>query len=401
MVLCLPITTDLVFDMTIPSDVIDESFFELLTKAQLEALTEREIIIFNLRYGIGPCDRRHTLQEIGNLIGVSRERIRQILVKCERKLKRRAYTQEKRGIIDNATVLLLQYTRRIVKPADPEVINRLIHLIRSEESAFYQKEHLIELIVHFLYSDDEGKNIISAVGQRLQIHEPVISENTRRLFSRILWPKAIETITDAYMQSLRRTRETRQISPKELETPSNIRFGEYFSQKTSRIVQYESVSEQIFLRQLELHPDVLFYQEQPFSIEYEGLNKGVYQYHPDIFIVLQDRRGFVVEIKPSFDMPLFRNVIKGRALWRFCKDNGFGMLITDGRRDIIELRDRQVSLEAEIALLTRLDQGELKWDEYSEIRDHFQISTLDFLAIVLKNRLIWKRQPFLIKKAIE
>lgn len=383
--------------MTNTITIIDETFFELLVKAQEETFTNREITIFNARYGVGSFERRHTLQEIGETIGVTRERIRQILLKCDRKFKSRAYSQQRRGLNEKAAVQLLNYLQETVKPKAPDFTERLVSLVQAESSAIHQKEHVIDLIVHILFSLDEEKEVLRITHQRLGIHKFPITKSISRMFSRILWPSHETTISDEYIQSLHRQREIKQIFYEEGET-GNSHAGEYFSEKLGRTVQYESDTEYMFLKRLEIHPDVIFYQEQPFCIQYESSDKNTYKYYPDIFVVLRNKRGFVIEIKPRFDMPLYKNIMKGRTLWRFCCENGFGMLITDGYHDIIELRDRPVPSEAETALLSRLEQGSLHWDEYYELRNEFQIQVLDFLTIVLRNRLIWNRQPFRLQK---
>jgi len=64
----------------------DSNQAETIIKKLLAILTDREQQIINLRYGLtdGPPK---TLQQIGDLFGVSRERIRQIERKALRRLK--------------------------------------------------------------------------------------------------------------------------------------------------------------------------------------------------------------------------------------------------------------------------------------------------------------------------
>jgi RNA polymerase primary sigma factor len=49
-------------------------------------LAPNEEKVIRLRYGIG-CEREHTLQEIADVFGLTRERIRQIEVKAFQKLR--------------------------------------------------------------------------------------------------------------------------------------------------------------------------------------------------------------------------------------------------------------------------------------------------------------------------
>jgi RNA polymerase primary sigma factor len=56
------------------------------TENVLQMLSPIEEKVIRMRYGIG-CDREHSLQEIGEVIGLTRERIRQIEVKAFQKLR--------------------------------------------------------------------------------------------------------------------------------------------------------------------------------------------------------------------------------------------------------------------------------------------------------------------------
>ena len=51
----------------------------------LDTLSPRHARILSLRYGIG--HREHTLQEVAEQLGITRERVRQIQVKAEERLQ--------------------------------------------------------------------------------------------------------------------------------------------------------------------------------------------------------------------------------------------------------------------------------------------------------------------------
>jgi len=72
-----------------PSPLDDVLHFQLFEEADeaLRFLSPREETIIRMRYGLG-VDTEHTLAEIGEKLGVSRERIRQIEVTALRKLRR-------------------------------------------------------------------------------------------------------------------------------------------------------------------------------------------------------------------------------------------------------------------------------------------------------------------------
>ena len=68
------------------------------TQSVLECLTPREGRIIKMRFGVGG-GRRHTLDEIGNVFSLTRERIRQIETKALAKLRRNSTTEELRIFI--------------------------------------------------------------------------------------------------------------------------------------------------------------------------------------------------------------------------------------------------------------------------------------------------------------
>ncbi|MDH6125279.1 RNA polymerase primary sigma factor [Kitasatospora sp. GP82] len=92
---------DLIEDADAVSPVENASF--LLLREHLETvlatLGERERQVVQLRYGLDD-GRPRTLEEIGNLFGVTRERIRQIESKTLSKLRGHAFADQLRGYLD-------------------------------------------------------------------------------------------------------------------------------------------------------------------------------------------------------------------------------------------------------------------------------------------------------------
>jgi RNA polymerase primary sigma factor len=60
-----------------PEDIVATAQCQQRVSACLARLTEREALVLRLRFGIG-TDHEYTLQEIGDRLGVSRERVRQV-----------------------------------------------------------------------------------------------------------------------------------------------------------------------------------------------------------------------------------------------------------------------------------------------------------------------------------
>lgn len=82
----------------VEDEMIKTSFVEQ-TRSLLEGLDEKEREVLRLRFGLDG-DEPRTLQEIGDDLGLSRERIRQIESKAKEKLRRNRSFQQLRGYLN-------------------------------------------------------------------------------------------------------------------------------------------------------------------------------------------------------------------------------------------------------------------------------------------------------------
>ncbi len=81
-----------------PDDTIDEKANYIDNKAECEdllrVLSERELEIIKMRFGMLPYDHCYTLEEAGKQFNITRERVRQIEAKALRKMKTRSYNKK-------------------------------------------------------------------------------------------------------------------------------------------------------------------------------------------------------------------------------------------------------------------------------------------------------------------
>ena len=72
-----------------PEEAMDILVRKEEVKELLETLSDRESQVIRLRYGLEDS-RTHTLEEIGEMLGVTRERVRQIEARAMEKLRKKA-----------------------------------------------------------------------------------------------------------------------------------------------------------------------------------------------------------------------------------------------------------------------------------------------------------------------
>ncbi len=82
-----------------PMEIVLGSDRWRVTEEALRLLSEREAMILRMRFGLPPYDQEYTLEEIGQKLRVTRERIRQIEAKALRKLRHPARAQALRSFV--------------------------------------------------------------------------------------------------------------------------------------------------------------------------------------------------------------------------------------------------------------------------------------------------------------
>ncbi|WKZ47358.1 MAG: sigma factor-like helix-turn-helix DNA-binding protein [Anaerolineales bacterium] len=379
-----------------PSD-----FAELLNSVLETYLSERERRIFNLRYGLS-SGKAMTLDLVGKEIGVTRERIRQILDRCHKKLFSKRRLALYSGMAESPISLMMKsLIGKISFGEDYEIASRAVDFI-EEELPFLSIDNMtLTLVVRFLYSDKRTKEIVSQSSailkerrrsQKRAYSKQKISREFQLLLDNAFWADTTRIFSISEISKFSKSRNT---------SSSGVgKAGAFYSKKLKRGVEYESELELDFYHDLEANDDVVYYQEQPLAISYSN-DGNEYKYHPDVLLILGNGRGVIVEIKPVFQMALNINLKKWVSMRSYCSENGLGFLITDGKHVIREFYKIPVAPEFANEVLSSLQIKPMYWSDYKLIQEKYKPKRDEFVGLILQKRLIWRLSPFTLSLSDE
>ncbi|MFL0250646.1 sigma factor-like helix-turn-helix DNA-binding protein [Clostridium neuense] len=353
-------------------------------------MKQRDIEILILRYNLGGYERR-TLQSIGDRYDIGRESVRQIVKKSNRK-----FSGFCRRYKNSELLKLKLFTNKLLRPGESEFEKRFVlFLIFGFESLNINV--LITLLTELIFGKEYEENIkntynkyIYELNRKIEADKKMenqINVFNKRIKDKIIWFSKVKNLNEEdYIK----------ITPKrEVNFDGDGYCGEFYSNKMGKKIQYESQLEKEILSLLEESPKVLFYVAQPFKIPYFYLKQR--NYTPDIFCVLDDGKGAVIEVKPTFNMVLELNLQKYYVLRKFCEENGYGMLVTDRYTSIEEFVTYEYNERFEEEMLKRLKNGPIKWRELLILKAKYNISYRDIASIIMKNNLIYSTASFNIE----
>lgn len=207
----------------------------------------------------------------------------------------------------------------------------------------------------------------------------------KNIFGNVLWFKNREKFDIDFFEMLQPRRA--------VSTDHRYISGLYRSEKCQREIQYESGLELEFIKSLEADKRVLFYWDQPVRIRYwRGRRKETYT--PDFGIYLTSHEFIIAEVKDLPGMLDHRVQAKTEALMEFCSDRGFGLLLTDGRHTVDELRKVKVNRKLEKEILAALDVNVIRKEQCREIMERCAATRDQLLKTIIRHNLKFRPFPF-------
>lgn len=379
-------------------------FTQLLSEAFDAALKPRISRILHLRLGIADGQPR-TLEEIAEEMGVSRERVRQLINKGLKALPL-VCMRECRTTADGAPTRLLVYVWLSLRVDDEQPVRRIRQFAEEHLPTVPFENHALPLLASLIFKKPSlaarfvewARDVYRE--QRQERKRKRGEEYRRRRHERLkarVQPRfeylQTYTIRPPNLPDLKRLAVIRR--QREVSETSTAISGEFSSAKLQRSVQFESNTERRFFEWLEVLDDVEWYCEQPMVIPYIcSYTDKTRAYYPDLLFTTRDGRATVVEIKPVLEMALRRNLDKWRAARRHLAALGIGFLVTDGRIGVQELMRHSVPADYRRAVLDAIGPAGLNWADYSRIVSIHSPKTRDFVALALQEKLWWSLAPF-------
>lgn len=381
-----------------------QKIIELIEKVIEERILDtRNCEIFKLRLGIAESMHGSTLQEIGDLFSVSKERIRQIIAKGLRIIRYILTKNQSENVLYLRSITTQIFLNKTIEPK--KLIYQFCRKFFGENINILIMYEIICRLIGLRIEEDFSKEISEfkkeeLVKERLEYRKfrkrNQISNLLKRLLNSVVCPENMKSFTESEFKQMSLNSRKRNLNDN---LPG---YGSFFSKKMNKYIFFESGEEYSFYQLLEESDDVLFYYEQAVEIPYYLRGKSVKKfYYPDVIILTKSGKCFVVEVKGTFDLILARTLFKANHAVSYLLKKGIGFTITDSRiqtlKSLAFRKDKISSIENSI--LKAIDQaGQLYYWEYKNLVNQKIFNTSDFMGFILRNDISFSRSPFSLKR---
>lgn len=169
--------------------------------------------------------------------------------------------------------------------------------------------------------------------------------------------------------------------------------GRFPSYKVGHLVSFESSLERQLIETLDAVDEVEWYVEQPVRIPFEFRGESCV-YVPDFLVHMVDGAVLLVEVKSVFATALLQNMAKFSAALDYCRERGWGFLVTDPARGSNVLRLARLADDVfEQDLISLLGHGPLTFFEYKR---RFPDAASSALTAAIVRHGLELEQPFLL-----
>lgn len=324
------------------------------------------------------------LADVASAYRLSRERIRQINLRILRYLCRRFHAALRRN-----DVTVIAYTEELC--ALFEVIDydaASLFTYGMENVSHRKKEAILRLLFGLSTTQEE-------LAKRVEAHRQATDalrakENLERRTAEYLKQKAARAQADRQKEWLEfeekfvfPSPKTTPYMPVHTVTPERkYAFERRFHQKLCRIAKNQA--------EIIESPDIIYY------------TTSATRHRPHYLLRLPNGREVLVLLLPTINMAYLYNIRRENALHDFCKQNGYGYLITDERgHSIGDLQNHPL----DPALVKNLDdlleqKGVIFWGDIKVLRQTVPVTNEDLATYVLTRRLALLQEPFRITHRI-
>ena len=286
-------------DAFLDFDKNDEAYNRLyldLTNHIYESATKRlqprECAILLSRFGIN--EQAKTLQEIGDVYSITRERVRQIMLKATRKLNYKKTSTDE--------FLDLEYRKaQIVSQISEVSAAGFLSFLFLQEANIWLVKFICKVYFHSEIDVAKFKQLLDEeLSQKKQayVHLEKTRIHNEKINRLIRFPNKRRCITD---EDFSRLKTERLVSSDEEEL-KNFQFNE-------QSYQCESYLEQRILQKFLVNGTFKSIKTQSLKIPFKD-----YFYHPDFQCLTHDNHLVLVEIKPLLRMGICTNIEKFEAL---------------------------------------------------------------------------------------
>ena len=174
------------------------------------------------------------------------------------------------------------------------------------------------------------------------------------------------------------------------EIPFEDRFKESKRMEISKNINgvtYDSPYEKKILKDFDECSFIKEIKTQSLVIKYSS-NIKIRKYYPDIQLLLDDGVVVIVEVKPFKEMVNKHNLMKHKALEKYCKKNKFGFSIIDYNYYSFEdLKLEKVPLSIQNNFIKYVkSKKEVTFDECNSFKKEYNITDYQICKIILKNK---------------